>query len=121
MCHVEMDPLAISQWCDLCTSLAHIDKMGFAGSVRLPHCFKDLLIAAFDPHNRHACYLGHGARELAETSAEINNALSGSESGLCKKPLVEEVVHCGQPLLFRWTGSVGVVRRGHAVLPGMVW
>jgi hypothetical protein len=121
MCHVEMDPLAISQWCDLCTSLAHIDKMGFAGSVRLPHRFKDLLIAAFDPHNWHACYLGHGSRELAETSAEINNALSGSESGLCKKPLVEEVVHRGQPLLFRWTGSVGVVRRGHAVLPGMVW
>jgi hypothetical protein len=77
MCHVEMAPLAVGQRCDLCIALAHIDKMGFAGSIRLPHRFKDLLIAAFDPHNRDACYLGHGARELAETSAEINNALSG--------------------------------------------
>ena len=93
--------------------------MGFAVSVGLPHRFEDLLIAAFDPHNRHACYLGHGSRELAQTSAKINNALSRGESGLCKEALVEEVVHRGKPLLFRWTGSMDVVRRGHAVLPGL--
>jgi hypothetical protein len=61
MCQVEMAPLASGQRGDLCAPLPHIDEMGFAGSVRLPHRFKDLLIAAFDPHNRDACYLGHGS------------------------------------------------------------
>ena len=84
MCQVEMAPLAVGQRCDLCISLPHIDEMGFAVSVGLPHRFEDLLIAAFDPHNRHACYLGHGSRELAQTSAEINDAFSRGRERLVR-------------------------------------
>ena len=115
-----MSPLASGQGSDLCAPLPHIDEMGFAVSGRLPHRFEDLLIAAFDPHDRDTGYSRHRAGELPKPSAEINDALSRGESGLCEEPLVEEMVHRREPLLLLGAGSVDVVRRGTCGAPRMI-
>src|SRR5262249_16740874 len=78
-----------------------LDRVNLAGGRRLTPGLFELVAVALDANDSTGGTgrAGHGARELSDSAADIQDSLTSAKGKLAKRGLVQEIIEPGKPAL----------------------
>jgi hypothetical protein len=89
---------------------SELDRVELAGDRSLPPGLFELFAVALDPDDSSSGTgrASHGACELSDSAADIQDSLTSAKVELAKRGLVQEIIEPGKPALLCGCGAVDV-------------